>query len=100
MERSLQELFLINRRMKKDKVYIVTEDFCIDCNTEDLIIRAFANKDNAIKYLRERVANYEQIVHEREWFTELDEDWIFRANDDYHYHENHIEILMTECEVE
>ena len=84
----------------KNNVYIVTEDLCLDCNTEDLVIKAFSNKDDAIKYLHNRVLEYIPIVNEKSWFTELDEEWIFRACEPNFYHENHIEILMTELEIE
>ena len=84
----------------KNNVYIVTEDLCLDCNTEDLVIKAFSNKDDAIKYLHNRVLEYIPIVNEKNWFTELDEEWIFRACKPNFYHENHIEILMTELEIE
>ena len=94
--------------MKKkvnEKVYVFTAEQAWDGEAADIIVKTFRKKETAQEYMQkfihdggeESIADY---VESNGWEVEMDEPDLYRAYNDGRYSTDHIEITITECNVE
>ena len=82
------------------KVYVTTLDCAYDGDYDDLVVNVFTEKSKAISFLADVVAEHRKYAEEHDWVIECDYETIFRACEQFNYPENHVEMVINECDVE
>lgn len=89
-----------------EKVYVFTAEQAWDGEAADIIAKTFRKKEMAQEFMQkfihepvdgESVADY---VESNGWYVEMDEPDLYRAYNDGRYSTDHIEITITECNIE
>lgn len=88
-----------------EKVYVFTAEQAWDGETDDIIIKTFRTREAAREFMHkfihedcdESIADY---VKRKDWYVEMDEPDLYRACEDGRYSTDHIEITITECNIE
>lgn len=94
--------------MKKkvtEKVYVFTAEQAWDGEAADIIVKTFRKKETAQEYMQKFIhdggeESIEDYVKCKGWEVELDEPDLYRAYNDGRYSTDHIEITITECNVD
>ena len=102
-ERMLEELEI---KDEPEKVYVFTAEHAWDGNVEDIVVKTFRTRKAAQEFMHkfihepvdgESIADY---VKRKDWEVEMDEPDLYRAYDDGYYSTDHVEITITECNME
>ena len=88
-----------------EKVYVFTAEQAWDGEIADTIVKTFRTREAAREFMHkfiheddiESIADY---VKRRDWEVEMDEPDLYRAYVDGRYSTDHIEITITECNME
>lgn len=101
-ERMAEELELED---EKDYVWVFKAEQAWDGEAADVIVRAFASEEAAVKFMHDFIhddgdESIEQYVERKGWEVEHDEPTLYRAYEDGRYSTDHIEITITKCEIE
>lgn len=89
-----------------EKVYVFTAEQAWDGETADVIVKAFRTREAARefkhKFIHEPVDGESIVdyVKRKDWYVEMDEPDLYRACEDGRYPTDHIEITITECNIE
>ena len=88
-----------------EKVYVFTAEQAWDGEAADIIVKTFRKKETAQEYMHKFIhdggeESSEDYVKCKGWDVELDEPDLYRACDDGRYSTDHIEITITECNME
>ncbi len=101
-DRMLEELGI---KDESENVYVFTAEQALGGDMADTIIKVFQTKDKAQGYMDKFIhssdddESIEDYVKRKGWDTN-ESDGIYMAWEPNHYATNHIEITITECEVE
>ena len=93
----------LKAKQEKQVVYVFTAEQVWDYEVADTIVKAFATKEAAQKYLHEFVHGKEGVIEDAKkygWCIEYDEPDLFQAYRDGYYAQDHTECTITECEIE
>ena len=101
-ERMLEELGLAD---EPEKVYVFTAEQAWDGEVADIIVKTFRTREAAQEYMYkfiheggdESIVDY---VNRKGWEVEMDEPDLYRAYEEWRYATNHIEITITECNID
>lgn len=101
-ERMLEELDLAD---ELEKVYVFTAEQAWDGEVADIIVKTFRTRAAAQEFMHEFIhedgdESIENYVKRKGWEVEMDEPDLYRACEDGYYPTNHIEITITECNIE
>ena len=88
-----------------EKVYVFTAEQAWDGEAADIIVKTFRKKETAQEFMHKFIhdggeESIEDYVKCKGWEVELDEPDLYRAYDDGRYSTDHIEITITECDIE
>ena len=101
-ERMLEELGLAD---EPEKVYVFTAEQAWDGEVADVIVKTFRTREAAQEYMHKFIhendeESIEDYVKRKDWYVEMDEPNLYRACEGGRYATDHIEITITECNVE
>lgn len=92
---------------KKDYVYVFTAEQAWDFEVADTIVKVFATMKAATDYLHNFLHDGEgsgesllQYVENEGWVTECNSKTLYRAYRDGYYATDHIELMITKCEIQ
>ena len=88
-----------------EKVYVFTAEQAWDGEVADVIVKTFRTREKAQEYMHEFIhddgdESIVDYVKRRDWYVEMDEPNLYRACEDGRYATDHIEITITECNIE
>jgi len=88
-----------------EKVWVFTAEQAWDGEAADIIVKTFRKKETAQEFMHKFIhdggeESIEDYVKCKGWEVELDEPDLYRAYDDGRYSTDHIEITITECDIE
>lgn len=88
-----------------EKVYVFTAEQAWEGESADIIVKTFRMKEAAQKFMHKFIhedgdESIEDYVKRKGWEVEMDEPDLYRAYYDGRYTTNHIEITITECNIE
>ena len=88
-----------------EKVYVFTAEQAWDGEVADVIVRTFRTREAAQEFMHKFIhedgdESIEDYVKRKGWEVEMDEPDLYRAYDDCGYPTDHIELTITECDVE
>lgn len=101
-DRMLEELGIAD---EPEKVYVFTAEQAWEGESADIIVKTFRTKEAAQKFMHKFIhedgdESIEDYVKRKGWEVEMDEPDLYRAYYDGRYTTNHIEITITECNIE
>jgi len=91
---------------KNKKVWVFTAEQAWDGEVEDIIVRTFATEEAAQKHLQDWLTDggedesINEYVENKGWKVECNEPNLYRAFEDGYYNTDHIELTITECEIQ
>lgn len=85
--------------MEKKKVWVFTAQQVYDCETFDLIVEVFDNKEDAISYMKKFVKEAKEDIKTNGWQIDEDCDTWFVSFEPFRYPENHVEFSVDEKEI-
>lgn len=94
------------RDKEPEKVYVFTADQAWDGEVADTIVRTFRTREAAREFMHKFIHNSmndestADYVKRKGWEVEVDEPDLYRAYPDGYYPTNHIELTITECNIE
>ena len=80
------------------KIYVFTADQAFDGECFDLIVKAFAKKEDAAKELNSFKEDVRKDIKES-WEIERDDEDVYRASQSMDYANQHVELMISEVEV-
>ena len=88
-----------------EKVYVFTAEQAWEGESADIIVKTFRTKEAAQKFMHKFIhedgdESIEDYVKRKGWEGEMDEPDLYRAYYDGRYTTDHIEITITECNIE
>lgn len=94
----------LKAKQEKQVVYVFIAEQSWDFNVADTIVKAFATREAARKYLHEFVHDdTDGVIGDalrQDWVIEADEPDFFQAYEEGRYAQTHTECSITECEIE
>lgn len=93
------------KKKEPEKVYVFTAEQAWDGEAADIIVKTFRKKETAQEYMQKFIhdggeESIEDYVESNGWEVEMDEPDLYRAYKDGRYSTDHIEITITECDIE
>ena len=93
------------RDNEPEKVWVFTAEQAWDDEVADTIVKTFRKKEAAQEFMHKFIhdggeESIEDYVKRKGWEVELDEPDMYRAYGDGSYSTDHIEITITECNIE
>jgi hypothetical protein len=88
-----------------EKVYVFTAEQAWDGDTADIIVKTFRTREAAREFMHKFIhedgdESIEDYVKRKDWYVEIDEPDLYRACEYGRYSTDHIEITITECNIE
>jgi len=89
-----------------EKIYVFTAEQAWDGEVADIIVKTFRTRTAAQEYMHKFIHESEDdesivdYVKRKDWYVEMDEPNLYRACEDGRYATDHIEITITECNME
>ena len=88
-----------------EKVYVFTAEQAWDCEVIDTIVKTFRTREAAQEFMHKFIhedgdESIKDYVKRKGWEVEMDEPDLYRAYYDGRYSTDHIEITITECNIE
>ena len=93
------------KKKETEKVYVFTAEQAWDGEAADIIVKTFRKKETAQEFMHKFIhdggeESIEDYVKSNGWEVEMDEPDLYRAYYDGRYSTDHIEITITECNIE
>lgn len=91
---------------KNKKVWVFTAEQAWCGDIQDTIVKAFSTEDAAHKFMQKFLQDeggdesIRQYVERKGWEVELDTPDLYRAFREGYYCDDHIELTITECEIQ
>lgn len=82
------------------KVFIFTANQVYEGQEIDLVVRAYAKKDDAIAMLKWFIDDVKEVVRCSNWEEEYTDDCNYTAYEEGYYATNHVEFRVHEIEIE
>ena len=88
-----------------EKVYVFTAEQAWDGDTADIIVKTFRTREAAREFMHKFIhedgdESIEDYVKRKDWYVEMDEPDLYRACEEGRYSTDHIEVTITECNIE
>ena len=93
------------RDKEPEKVYVFTAEQAWDGEVADTIVKTFRTREAAREFMHKFIheggdESIKDYVKRKDWYVEMDEPDLYRACEDGRYSTDHIEITITECNIE
>lgn len=88
-----------------EKVYVFTAEQAYDGEVADVVVRTFRKKEAAHEFMHKFIhdggeESIEEYVKRKGWSVEMEDPDLYMACEDGYYSTDHIEITITECNIE